>query len=58
MRSVKRWFVVMEWEDGAVDELYPSDLPDCVSSEMETYKKECEDFINQEWELDYEIGHV
>ena len=48
---VKKWFVVMEWDNGARDELYGGDVPDCVTDEIENYARECEQYINEGWEV-------
>lgn len=48
---VRKWFVVMEWDNGARDELYGGDLPDCVTDEIENYARECEQYINEGWEV-------
>jgi len=50
-KLVKKWYVVFEWNDGAQDELYGGDLPDCVSDEIETHARECEQYINEGWDI-------
>ena len=54
--KIKQWYVQVEWEDGTVERLYGGDLPDCVTTELETYTKELEDFENGGWDNAYDTG--
>ncbi len=54
--KIKQWYVQVEWDDGTIERLYKGDLPDCVTTELETYTKELEDFENGGWDNTYDTG--
>jgi hypothetical protein len=52
-RKVARWFVQVEWDDGTIEQLYGGDIPDVVTTELQTYIQELEDYENGNWDMNY-----
>jgi hypothetical protein len=43
----------VEWDDGELEQLYGGDIPDVVTTELQTYIQELEDYENGDWHMNY-----